>query len=131
MRANTPRPDRQPPTPKYREEVVEVLGRLMLGWTEVRLGKMFGFPAYYCGRSLFACVYGDGLGLKLPENTAARLKRLPGIEPFRPYGKPEMREWVWIRRRDAGTYERDAGFLREAAVYATASPKNRSRGTGK
>lgn len=31
---------------------------------------MFGYPAYYIHRKLFACVYGEGVGVKLPEDVA-------------------------------------------------------------
>jgi TfoX/Sxy family transcriptional regulator of competence genes len=37
---------------------------------DVRVGKMFGYPAYYIGRSMFACLYDGKVGLKLPEASA-------------------------------------------------------------
>lgn len=60
----------------------------------VRLGKMFGYPAYYVGRSMFACLYEGKVGLKLPESAANEAREKHDITYFQPYGKPKMREWI-------------------------------------
>ena len=72
-----------------------VLDDLLLGHPLVRPGKMFGFPAYYVGRKLCICLYEQGVGVKLPEQSAARLLRTdPNAIPFQPMGRFKMREWV-------------------------------------
>lgn len=35
---------------------------------DVREGKMYGVPAFFVGSKLFACLYGDVVGLKVPED---------------------------------------------------------------
>ena len=71
-----------------------VLDDLLLGHPAVRPGKMFGFPAYYAGRKLCICLSEEGVGVKIPEQTAVRLlKEDPQVVPFQPYGKRKMREW--------------------------------------
>jgi len=55
---------------------------------------MFGVPAFFVGRRLFACIFGEEVGVKVPEDMAKRLLEDPRFEPFRPYGKAQMREWV-------------------------------------
>jgi hypothetical protein len=86
-----------------------VLDDLLLGHPLVRPGKMFGFPAYYVGRKLCICLYEEGVGVKLPEPSAAKLLDAdPNVSPFRPMGKPKMREWVQInlsRSEDYRLYE--------------------------
>lgn len=84
-------------SPGYRADVAEVLGRLFAKRSEVNRRKMFGFPAFYTAGRLFACVYGDGVGLKLPQERIQELKGKPGIAPFQPYGRPKMKEWIQIR----------------------------------
>lgn len=66
----------------------------------VTSGKMFGYPAYFIHGKLFACVCGDGVGVKVkvPEETAISLLANTHIVPFQPMGKPKMREWVQINR---------------------------------
>lgn len=81
---------------KFNEPLFEELERLFSEYPEVRSGSMFGYPAFFRGRRMFLCVYGDGIGLKLPETRANELLNLPDFTPFRPYGKPKMREWVFF-----------------------------------
>lgn len=111
-------------SPSYRPEVERVVVELVIGLPGVRPGKMFGFPAFYAGRKLFACIYGEGVGLKLPEET---IQKLTGthIVPFQPYGKPPMREWIEIRRVRATDYNHDADLFRQAAAFVQ-EPKGRA-----
>jgi hypothetical protein len=70
-----------------------VLDDLLLGHPLVQPGKMFGFPAYYVGRKLCICLYEQGVGVKMPEQSAARLLQTdPNAIPFQPMGKSKMRE---------------------------------------
>lgn len=114
--------------PRYRPDLLAALENMMQNWPEVRLGKMFGHPAFYIGRSMFACVYGSGVGLKLPATKALQLKQEAGFAAFRPYGKAEMREWVMISHQRADDYRADEKLLREAAAYAAANNQAKQRG---
>lgn len=62
--------------------------------SDVHVGKMFGYPAYYVGRAMFACLYEGEVGLKLPEASANEAREKKEITDFHPYGKPKMREWI-------------------------------------
>jgi hypothetical protein len=73
---------------------LQVLRDLLLGLPGVREGKMFGFPALFVGKKLFACVYGDVVGFKVPEDLARQLLEDPRFAPFQPRGRQSMREWV-------------------------------------
>lgn len=81
-----------------------VLDALLQQLPGVTSGKMFGYPAYYVHGKLFACVYGDGVGVKVPEETANSLLANPDVVPFQPMGKPKMREWVQINRATSSDY---------------------------
>ena len=84
-----------------------VLDDLLLGHPLVRPGKMFGFPAYYAGKKLCICLYEQGVGLKLPEPSAAKLLETdPNCVPFQPLGRPRMREWIQINLSRAEEYRR-------------------------
>ena len=71
-----------------------ILDDFLSQYENVRIGQMFGYPAYYVGRSMFACLYEGKVGLKLPEGTANEARAKDGISDFQPYGKPKMREWI-------------------------------------
>jgi hypothetical protein len=70
------------------------LSNLLAGLPGVREGKMFGFPAFFVGKKIFACVYGEVVGFKVPQDLAAKLLEDPGFAPFQPQGRHRMREWV-------------------------------------
>ena len=90
---------------KFNPEHKAVLDDLLLGHPLVRPGKMFGFPAYYAGKKLCICLYEQGVGLKLPEQTAVKLLETDSnIIPFQPMGKSKMREWVQINLERSEDY---------------------------
>jgi hypothetical protein len=43
-----------------------VLDEMLLNLPGAKAGKMFGLPGYWTGGKLFACLFGPGVGLKLP-----------------------------------------------------------------
>lgn len=52
---------------------------------------------YYAGKKLCICLYEQGVGVKLPERSAAKLLETDrNTILFRPLGKPKMRDWVQI-----------------------------------
>jgi hypothetical protein len=83
--------------PRFNPRHKAVLDDMLLGHPHVRAGKMFGFPAYYAGKKLCVCLYEQGVGVKLPERSAAKLLESdPNVVPFQPMGRRKMREWVQI-----------------------------------
>ena len=83
----------------------------------VHEGAMFGCPAAFVGRHIAFCVYGSGLGIKLPAERAAALVKSGRAFAFQPYGRSAMNEWVELR------IERDhvdeiAPVLAEAVRFA-------------
>ena len=50
---------------RYNQKIKESLDLFLLGLPGIVPGKMFGYPAYYVGKKLFACVYEDGVGIKV------------------------------------------------------------------
>ena len=97
----------------------------------VHEGAMFGCPAAFVGTHMAFCVYGSGIGIKLPAERAAALVRMGRAFAFQPYGRAAMREWVEIRiTRDR--IAEIAGVLIEAIEYArldTSAAPTRARGT--
>lgn len=87
----------------------------------VRTGRMFGCPAVFRGRKMAACVYGDSIGLRVPEAIAAINKRSGRASPFQPFGKREMREWI---RLDGGVTAVAAGRDLIAAAITFAEANN-------
>jgi len=92
-----------------------VLDDFLLGHPHVRAGKMFGFPAYYAGKKLCICLYEQGVGVKLPEQSAAKLlKADPNVVPFQPMGRRKMREWIQINLTRSEDYRQYQSVLEES-----------------
>ena len=57
---------------------------------------------------MFACISGNGIGLRLPAATATELQfSRENVVPFQPGGMASSREWIQIDRADAADYEKD------------------------
>jgi hypothetical protein len=97
-------------------EIKKALDPVLLGIPGVTPGKMFGYPAYYINGKMLACLYEDGVGLKVSEAKAKELIGREGIIPFIPLGRNRMKQWVQINRRPQD-YARDAALFAEAAEY--------------
>jgi len=98
-----------------------VIDDLLLGNPLVRPGKMFGFPAYYVGKKLCICLYEQGVGIKSPEQSAAKLLETDrNITPFQPGGKQKMREWIQINLTHSEDYRQYESVFEESILHVLA-----------
>jgi hypothetical protein len=103
-----------------------VLDEMLLNHPAVRPGKMFGFPAYYADKKLCMCLYEQGVGVKVPEQMAARLiQEDPHVIPFQPYGKRKMREWIQINLDRSEDYREYQPVFEESIVHVLAQQKKK------
>ena len=116
------------PKQKYRDDVLAAVSALLDGRPEATPRTMFGHPGFAVGGKMFACLYDDGVAVKLPEATAQAAVARPDVEAFRPYGK-SMREWVLIVHDDLGAYAGDVDLF-EAAIAYVAGVAGRSAPAG-
>jgi hypothetical protein len=65
----------------YRSELTAFFEEFVETHRGARLGKMFGLPALYAGRRLFACLIEDGVIVRLAPEIARREIR-NGAKPF-------------------------------------------------
>jgi hypothetical protein len=105
--------------PKHKE----VLDSILLKITGVVAGTMFGYPAYYINRKLFACLYEEGVGIKVPEQVADSLVVKKGIIRFQPKGKRPMKEWIQINHERSEDYRKDEEILKISVEYVSLSSK--------
>ena len=104
-----------------------VLDDMLLRHPAIRAGKMFGFPAYYADRKLCICLYEQGVGVKVPEQTAARLlKEDKNVIPFQPYGKRKMREWIQINLSHSDEYRKYQSIFEESIGHVLAQQEKAS-----
>jgi hypothetical protein len=84
--------------------------------------KINGLDAYFVNDRMFACISGDGIGLRLPAAAAteAQFSR-DNVVPFQPKGLPSTREWIQINRADAADYEKDLDIFRASLEFVSAA----------
>jgi hypothetical protein len=104
---------------KYNSRIKENLDSILLAIPEVTSGKMFGYPAYYVRKRLFACVYEDGIGIKIPEDLANELIGTQGIINFQPLRRAKMKEWIQINRENPSDYSKDKEILKASIEYVS------------
>jgi hypothetical protein len=104
---------------KYNQNVKETLDSLLLKFPGITAGKMFGYPAYFAGKKLFACVYEDGVGIKVPEDLAKDLINTEGVKYFQPMGRPRMKRWIQINRRNPEEYYKDIELFKASIEFAS------------
>ena len=81
---------------------------LLLNLEGVSARKINGLDAYFVSDKMFACLSGDGVGLRLSVATATELQfSRNDVVPFQPAGLASTREWIQINCPEAADYEKD------------------------
>ena len=94
---------------------------LLLKLPGVSARKINGLDAYFVSDRMFACISGDGIGLRLPVATATELQfSRDNIVPFQPGGTASTREWIQINRADATEYEKDLELFQTSLDFVKA-----------
>lgn len=97
------------------------LDALLLKLHGVSARKINGLDAYFVSDRMFACISGNGVGLRLPSATATELHfSRDNISPFQPRGIPATREWIQIDRADAADYAKDLELFQTSIDFVKA-----------
>ena len=95
---------------------------LLLELPGVSARRINGLDAYFVNDKMFACISGNGVGLRLPAATAIELQFSRGnVVPFQPGGMASSREWIQIDRDDAAEYEKDFELFRASLEFVKAA----------
>ena len=95
---------------------------LLLALPGVSARKINGLDAYFVSDKMFACISGDGVGLRLPAAAATELQfSRDNIAPFQPGGMTSTREWIQIDCADAADYEKDLELFRASLAFVSAA----------
>ena len=80
--------------------------------------KINGLDAYFVSDRMFACISGNGIGLRLPAVTATEMQfSRNDVVPFQPRGLGATREWIQIDRADAADYEKDLELFKASVEF--------------
>jgi hypothetical protein len=102
------------PEPARKAQIDAVLLKL----PGVTTKKINGLDAYFVSDRMFACISGNGVGLRLPANVARELQfSRDNVVPFQPRGIGATKEWIQLDRADAADYEKDLELFRAALEF--------------
>lgn len=84
--------------------------------------KINQLDAYFVNDRMFACISGDGIGLRLPSAKATEMQFSRGdVAPFQPGGVSGTREWIQINRAAAADYEKDLPVFQASIDFVKAT----------
>jgi hypothetical protein len=91
---------------------------LLLKLPGVSARKINGLDAYFVSDRMFACISGEGIGLRLPVSAATELQfSRDNVVPFQPGGLASTREWVQIDCAEVSEYEKDLELFRASLEF--------------
>ncbi|HET7669972.1 MAG TPA: hypothetical protein VFK84_06175 [Burkholderiales bacterium] len=80
--------------------------------------KIKGLHAYFVSDRMFACISGNGVGLRLPVAEARELHfSRADVTPFTPAGLTSTKDWIQIDRANAADYEKDLDLFRRSLDF--------------
>ena len=80
--------------------------------------KIKGLHAYFVSDRMFACISGNGVGLRLPVAVARELHfSRNDVVPFQPAGLAATKEWIQIDRANPADYEKDLELFRQSVEF--------------
>ncbi len=91
---------------------------LLLSLPGVSARKINGLDAYFVSDRMFACISGNGVGLRLPVAKATELQfSRNDVVPFQPGGVASTRAWIQIDCAYAAGYEKDLALFRTSLEF--------------
>ena len=94
------------------------LDALLLPLPGVSARTINKLDAYFVADKMFACISGNGVGLRLPVATTTELKfSRDNVVAFAPAGMASTREWIQIDRADAADYAKDLPLFQAAIDF--------------
>jgi len=94
------------------------LDAMLLALPGVSARTINGLDAYFVADRMFACISGNGVGLRLPVATATELQfSRDNVVSFQPGGMASTREWIQIERADPAEYEKDLPLFQASLEF--------------
>ncbi len=102
-------------SPESRRAQIEAL---LLKLPDVSARKINGLDGYFVSDKMFACISGNGIGMRLPVAVATELQfSRADVVPFQPAGLSSSREWIQIDRVEAAEYEKDLELFQASLEF--------------
>ena len=108
-------------SPKPENTRKSQIDAVLLQLPGVSARKINGLDAYFVADKMFACISGNGVGIRLPVATATELQfSRENVVQFQPGGMASTREWIQIDRADAAEYAKDLELFQASLDFVKA-----------
>jgi len=99
------------------------LDAILLKLPGVVAKKISNLDAYFVNDRMFACISGNGVGVRLPVATSTELQfSRDHVAPFQPPGLGSAtREWVQLNRADPADYAKDLDIFQASLDFVKAA----------
>ena len=109
-------------TPTQKASRKAQLDAVLLQLPGVCAKKINDLDAYFVNDKMFACISGNGVGLRVPVASATELQfSRNDVVPFQPGGVSSTREWIQIDRADAADYVQDLDLFQASLEFVKAA----------
>jgi hypothetical protein len=106
-------------TDTTRKSLIDAVLLKLPGVVAKKINKL---DAYFVNDRMFACISGNGVGVRLPAATATELQfSRDDVGPFQPQGIGATREWIQIDRPNAADYEKDLEVFKASLEFVKAA----------
>ena len=106
---------KKPPAELTRKDRIDAV---LLALPGVDARKINGLDAYFVADKMFACISGNGIGIRLPVAMATELQfSRENVTSFSPGGMASTREWIQIDRADAADYAKDLELIQASIDF--------------
>lgn len=112
---------------KFNSEHKAVLDDLLLAIPGVSAAVVFGLPCYRVSTGVFATLYDEGIGIKLPPVRVSELLKKPDFVPFQPFGRNRGKEFVQINHDDPEDYRHDLALFEESMRYVLSASSGQKK----
>jgi len=98
------------------------LDAILLKLSGVVAKKINNLDAYFVNDRMFACISGEGVGIRVPVAVATEMQfSRDNVAPFQPQGLGATREWIQINRADPADYAKDLEVFQASIDFVKAT----------
>ena len=102
--------------------IKQQLDGVLLKLSGVVAKKINNLDAYFVNDRMFACISGEGVGVRLPVAVATEMQfSRDNVAPFQPAGLGATREWIQINRPDPADYAKDLDVFQASIDFVKAT----------
>jgi len=108
-------------------ELIDKFTEAMLMLPDAEVRQMFGYPAAFANKNMFACLFEENMIIRLPEADRLVLQEQEGAGPFEPMPGHRMKEYVTVPPAMIDQPAELGEWLARSFAYAASLPPKKKK----